>query len=189
MLKVFIFISAVLAAVFMAPMAASAVSYTPGAQVHASNYNPHPKETVTVFADPGFFKANESVSVTVTGVDAPGITFASSTSTTVSSNGAGATSFPLTGPADSTGPYTVTLTSASASGSVTLNVVAGSSTVTPGSPGTTSSGGGVGSALAGLAFTGLQFPGLLVWVMLGLIGLGTAFLIVRSVKRRERSLS
>jgi hypothetical protein len=195
MFKIFVFIAAVLAAVFIAPMAASAVPYTPGAEVHASKITLAPGGTTRIFTDPGFFTPGETVTIAVSGVDASGVSYPQ----TLTAGSTGSVSFALTVPNDATGSYVVMLASPSASGSVALNVIANGQPSNPTDPTNPGQGGaasgdsgssssGLASVLgiAGLAFTGGQFPGLLIWAVAGMIGLGIALLALRSAKRRAR---
>ena len=118
MYKIIAFVAVVLAGVFVAPVAASAVPYTPGAQVVASVYNLTPGQSTRVTADAGFFGGAQSVHVAISGTAASDW----ATPASLTSDAGGGTSFVLTAPTSSTGHYTVTLTSASASGSVLLTV-------------------------------------------------------------------
>jgi hypothetical protein len=193
MYKIVAFVGIVLAGVFVAPMAASAVPYTPGATISADPVNLHPGDSSVISAGSGYFGPSEHVDVSVSG----GTTSHATAHTlsvsggwtvpdTLTSTSAGAASFSLTAPAGSHGDYTVTLTSASASGSVVLDVTPATSGGSGSNP-----GGGSGTiattGTGGLAFTGLSLPMMVVWAILAIIALGAALVTVRRMKQRERT--
>ena len=191
MYKIIAFVAVVLAGVFAAPLAASAVPYTPGAVISANPVNLHPGDTSVISAGSGYFGPSEHVGVSV-GSGAGGAAHTTSLSDgwtvpdTLTSTSSGAVSFSLTAPAGSSGAYSVTLTSASASGAVVLNVTAGGSGTTIGGGG--GSGGTIATTGTGsLAFTGISLPMMLAWAVLAIIALGVALLTVRRVKQRERT--
>jgi hypothetical protein len=211
MYKIVAFVAVVLAGVFVAPVAASAVPYTPGAQIVASRIHLIPNQTTRITADTGFFGGGQSVHVAISG------TAASDWSTpAVTSSASGGATFTLRAPKSSTGRYTVTLTSTSASGSVVLTVTPKGQTTDNGSlsspTGGTSTSGGTGTSSSGLATTGgslgngngsvsngttstitgesvntVDIQMIVVWALIALLGLVLAFIIVTRIRHKEQT--
>ena len=192
MYKIIAFVGVVLAGVFVAPMAASAVPYTPGAVISANPVHLHPGGTSVISAGSGYFGPSEHVDVSVapggttTGIHTNSVSNGWTVPDTLTSTSSGAASFSLTAPAGSNGTYTVTLTSASASGSVVLDV-----TSTSGGSGSNPGGGDGSGTIAttgtgGLAFTGISLPMMLIWAIAAIIALGVALITVRKMKLREK---
>ncbi len=170
--RIILALTAVLSAVFLAPLAASAAPYTPGAQFVASDYTVVPGQTVTVTGQDGFFQGGEAVTFTLTGEDGASAVIAAGVgsaplavepiSYTKTANAAGGVSASVTVPATAEGSYSVSGVSASASGSVTLTVVAEDD---------------------GLASTGYELPLALIWAVAGFVALGVALVVVRRTVR------
>ena len=156
-------VAVVLATVFAAPLAAYSAPYTMGAQFFADDYTATPNQTVRVTADPGYFVAGERVSVDFDG-DSGRV---SSTSIEKTADADGGLAVALVVPAASTGEYTVTAVSESASGALTLSVVSADTPVTD-----------------GVGVTGSELPLVLIWLLGGLGVLGIAYFAVRATTRR-----
>jgi hypothetical protein len=202
MLKIVVFVVAVLGALFVAPMAASAVPYTPGAQVVANDYSLSPCQSIDIHADAGYFVPGEAVQVSISGTDDASTTWSNAVvgaSTSGTSTSTGAFDISTKVSRNASGSYNITLTSPSASGSVVLAVAAAnpsnpSDPADPSDPTNSGSGSNLSSSgssasgvlsTAGLATTGVSISGAIVWGAAGLVALGIALMIVRGMVRRE----
>ena len=163
MYKIVAFVGIVLAGVFVAPMAASAVPYTPGAVISANPVHLHPGGTSVISAGSGYFGPSEHVAVsvspggTVTGLHTNSVSNGWTVPDTLTSTSAGAASFSLTAPT-------------------------GSNPGNGGGSGTIATTGGTG----GLAFTGISLPMMLIWAIAAIIALGVALITVRKMKLKEK---
>lgn len=168
-------------AMFAVPTAASA--YTPGPGAGVSDSTVAPGGTFTFLVEAGVFAPGETVSISITGENASGaslafVKFAVETQalgTTTANAEGGVDGAQITLPANATGTYTVTATSASnpIGTSATVTAVAGDSGETPGDD--------------DLATTGADSEALLaLWVGGGALLLAGGGIAVASAVRRNK---
>ncbi|MBC7724928.1 MAG: hypothetical protein H7146_09310 [Burkholderiaceae bacterium] len=163
-------------ALLSAPTAAFADPYVSGSTVTADTYSLSPGETVTVTWHGDYFEPGEAVSVSVAGTAASASTMsisgARSTGATAPAvvDPSGSVVARVTVPASATGNYTITGTSASASGGVTVAVL--SATLI--STGTTALAKTGGNVPVGLALAGG-----------GILALGVILVAARMITRRR----
>ena len=166
-------------AVFAVPVAAQAAGYVPASDVVVSG-TVTPGSPVTVSFESGF-TPGESVSFSVTGEGTAtlAVVKAATVSLTKTATAEGAASVVVTPPANATGTYTVTAT-----GLTSGTVGTAALTVAAADAGAGSTGG---STDDGLASTGANVSGVVIWGAVGVLILGAALVAVMTIVRRQRS--
>ena len=176
--KAFAVVALAALALFAVPTAATAAGYVPKESITVSGRSAA-GATVTITFDKAFGPAAQ-VTFGVTGAGKP-VTlsvFKAATATLVKpADAEGSVALNVTLPSDASGSYTETATDGNTIGTATITVVAAD----------VADADAAAADDQGLASTGYDAPGLLIWGAAGALLLGVALVIGRRVARRQKA--